>query len=404
MTLVIQPLVLVINCGSSSVKYQVLAMNDEQALAGGLFERIGETGARLHHWVAAAEGDRTEASRELPAANHHEALVHIGVTVRESRLLTPDRQLVAVGHRVVHGGEAFSAPARIDAAMLESLRALTALAPLHNPANILGIEASLAALPDVPQIAVFDTAFHQSMPPHAYRYAVPEHWYHDHGVRRFGFHGTSHRYVTGCAAAHLGRPLEEVKLITLHLGNGASAAAIQGGRCVDTSMGMTPLEGLVMGTRSGDLDGAIPLYMQRTAGLGTQAVDQALNHDSGMMGLCGVSDLREVLRRESDGDAAARLAIAIYAYRIRKYVGAYFAVLGGADAIVFTGGVGENAARVRLLACVGLDCLGIALDESANAGHIGQVADISRAGMAVRVLVVRTNEELQIARETLAAT
>jgi acetate kinase len=397
-----QPPVLVINCGSSSVKYQVLAMGDERAMAGGLFERIGEAGSRLSHWVASPHGEKSESVRELAAENHREALGRIGSALRESGLLAPGERLAAVGHRVVHGGEAFSQPTRIDAAMLDTLRSLTALAPLHNPANILGIEASLAALPDVPQVAVFDTAFHQSMPPHAFRYAVPEAWYRDHGVRRYGFHGTSHRYVAGRASNHLGRPLDSLNLITLHLGNGASVAAIRSGKCVDTSMGLTPLEGLVMGTRCGDLDAAIPLHMQRVAGLTAQAVDHALNHDSGMKGLCGVSDLREVLRREREGDERARLGLEVYGYRIRKYIGAYFAALGSVDAIVFTGGVGENASRIRLFACAGLAGLGIALDEQANEGQIGEVADIGRAGMAVRVLVVRTNEELQIARETLA--
>jgi acetate kinase len=397
-----QPLVLVINCGSSTIKYQVLAMDDERAMAGGLFERIGEAGSRLSHWVASPDGEKSELVRELAAENHREALAHIGSALLESRLIGPRERIAAVGHRVVHGGDAFSEPTRVDATMLDTLRSLNALAPLHNPANILGIEAGLAALPDSPQAAVFDTAFHQSMPPHAFRYAVPEDWYRNHGVRRYGFHGTSHRYVAGRAAAHIGRSLDSLNLITLHLGNGASVAAIRSGKCVDTSMGLTPLEGLVMGTRCGDLDAAIPLHMQRCANLDAQAVDHALNHDSGMKGLCGASDLREVLRREREGDERARLALEVYAYRIRKYIGAYFAVLGSVDAIVFTGGVGENASRVRLLACAGLAGLGIALDETANEGQVGEVADIGRPGMAVRLLVVRTNEELQIARETLA--
>jgi len=397
-----QALVLVINCGSSSIKYQVLAMDEERAIAGGLFDRIGEAGGRLDHWVASPGGGRSASILELAAADHREALAHIASALGRTGLFSPGAGLTAVGHRVVHGGEAFSQPTRIDARMLDTLRALTPLAPLHNPANLLGIEAGLAALPEVPQVAVFDTAFHQSMPPHAFRYAVPEAWYRDHGVRRYGFHGTSHRFVAGRAARHLGRPLEDLNLITLHLGNGASAAAIRSGGCVDTSMGLTPLEGLVMGTRCGDLDPAIPMHMQRRAGLDAQAVDHALNHDSGMKGLCGAGDMREVLRREGGGDERARLALEVYIHRIRKYIGAYLAVLGGADAIVFTGGVGENAARVRWLACAGLERLGIALDPAANDGPVGEVADIGRPGKTARVLVARTNEELQIARESLA--
>jgi acetate kinase len=254
----------------------------------------------------------------------------------------------------------------------------------------------------VPQVAVFDTAFHQGMPEHAWRYAVPEDWYRVHGARRYGFHGSSHEYVAGRAAAHLGRPLAAVNLITLHLGNGASAAAIRAGRCVDTSMGLTPLEGLVMGTRSGDLDPALPLYLQRVAGLGPQALDHALNHESGMKGLTGTNDMREVLARAAAGDARARLALEIYAYRIKKYIGAYCAALGTVDALVFTGGVGENAATVRALACDGLERLGIALDAGRNAAAAGELSAIEASGAAVAVLVIRTNEELHIARQALA--
>jgi acetate kinase len=253
----------------------------------------------------------------------------------------------------------------------------------------------------VPQVAVFDTAFHQTLPARAFRYAIPEDWYRRHGVRRYGFHGTSHRYVAGRAAEALGRPLAGLRLITLHLGNGASAAALANGRCVDTSMGMTPLEGLVMGTRSGDLDPAVPLFLQRSAGLDAAEIDEALNEASGLFGLCGSSDMREVLAREAAGDERARLALDVYAYRLRKCVGAYFAALGGLDALVFTGGVGENAARVRALACEGLAGLGIALDPARNAAAAGPLAEIGSG--SARVLVVQTDEELQIARETLAA-
>jgi len=370
-----QSTVLVVNSGSSTVKYQVLAAETGRVVAGSVEEVSGQ--------------------------GHREAFDRIAAAVRQGTSIGAG-QLAAIGHRVVHGGERFRAPVRIDAAVCEAIRSLAVLAPLHNPANLLGIEVCLEAFPGVPQVAVFDTAFHQTLPPHAFRYAVPEAWYRELGVRRYGFHGTSHRYVAERAAEALGRPLAALNLITLHLGNGASAAAIQSGLCVDTSMGLTPLEGLVMGTRSGDLDPAVPLFVQRTAGLAAGAVEDALNEDSGLRGLAGTSDMRELLARAQAGDARAQLALETYGYRIRKYVGAYCAVLGRVDALVFTGGVGENAARVRSLACSGLEVLGIALDERANAAAAGALAEIGRPGMPVRTLVVRTNEELQIARETLA--
>ena len=370
-----QSTVLVINCGSSTVKYQLLAADAGRLLAGGV--------------------------EEVPARDHRGAFGRIGAALSRSGALAAG-SLAAIGHRVVHGGERFQAPARIDAAVCAAIRELAVLAPLHNPANLIGIEVCREAFPDVPQVAVFDTAFHQTLPAHAYRYAVPEAWYRRFGVRRYGFHGTSHRWVAERAAEALGRPLAALNLITLHLGNGASAAAIRAGRCVDTSMGLTPLEGLVMGTRSGDLDPAVPLFVQRAAGLAPEAADAALNQDSGLLGLAGTSDMRELLARERAGDERARLALELYCYRIRKYLGAYSAVLGRVDAVVFTGGIGENAARVRSLACTGLELLGIAVDERANVAAAGEVAEIGSPGTPVRALVVRTNEELQIARETLA--
>jgi acetate kinase len=370
-----QSTVLVVNCGSSTVKYQLLAAGAGRRVAAGI--------------------------EELDAGGHREAFLRIGAALRRCGALEAGT-LSAIGHRVVHGGERFHAPARIDAAVCAAIRELAPLAPLHNPANLIGIEVCCEAFPGVPQVAVFDTAFHLTLPPHAFRYAVPEAWYRELGVRRYGFHGTSHRYVAERAAEALGRPLAALNLITLHLGNGASAAAIRAGRCVDTSMGLTPLEGLVMGTRSGDLDPAVPLFVQRAGGLSAEAADAALNQDSGLLALAGTGDMRELLARERAGDERARLALELYCYRIRKYLGAYCAVLGRVDALVFTGGVGENAARVRSLACASVETLGVALDERANEAAAGEVAEIGSRGMPVRVLVVRTNEELQIARETLA--
>jgi acetate kinase len=391
--------ILVVNCGSSSVKYRLFQMDDEREVAEGVLERVGEPASRLRHRAAGG----AEQVLEVDAPDHRRAFAHVAAALREAQLLPDAAGLAVIGHRVVHGGDRFSEPARIDAGVCDAIRALSALAPLHNPANLLGVEVCLAAFPGVPQVAVFDTAFHQTLPPHAFRYAVPEDWYRRHGVRRYGFHGISHRYVAEQAARALGRPLAALNLITLHLGNGASAAAIREGRCVDTSMGLTPLEGLVMGTRSGDIDPAIPLHVQRVAGLSAEVVDASLNLESGLRALGGTNDVRELLARERAGDERARLALEIYGYRIKKYLGAYSAVLGRVDAVVFTGGVGENAARVRRLACAGLEHLGIALDEGANAVASRALCEVGAAGAAVRVLVVRTNEELGIAREALAA-
>lgn len=393
--------VLVINCGSSSIKYQLLGMEQGQLLAGGVLERIGEVCSRLKHRMPNQAGELSDVETEVSAADHRQAFRHIADALQTSPGFDV-RRLTAVGHRVVHGGESFVAPTLIDSAVVGSIRALSVLAPLHNPANLTGIKAAHERFRGVPQVAVFDTAFHQTMPAYAYRYAVPEQWYEHYGVRRYGFHGSSHRYVAARAAVHLRRPLSALNLITLHLGNGASAAAIEKGRCVDTSMGFTPLEGLMMGTRCGDLDAAVPLYMQQAAAMTADGVDRALNQESGLMGLCGTNDVREVLARQQEGDEAAELALDLYCYRIRKYIGAYTAVLGQVDAVVFTGGVGENAAPVRSRVCAGLERLGMALDEEQNGWPVVETHEIGRSTMPVGVLVIRTNEELQIARDALA--
>ncbi|MGD2074660.1 MAG: acetate kinase [Gammaproteobacteria bacterium] len=392
--------ILVINSGSSSVKYQLLDMDRESVLTSGVLERIGEAESRLvHRWRV--DGGQKELRREERVADHQHALECIAAALKDSGSLSASSGLDGIGHRVVHGGEDFTEPTLIDAAVVERIRALSPLAPLHNPANLTGIEVCLRLYPDLPQVAVFDTAFHQTMPAHAYRYAVPQGWYRDHRVRRYGFHGTSHRHVACQAAAFLQRPLATLNLITLHLGNGASAAAIQGGRCVDTSMGLTPLEGLIMGTRCGDIDPAIPFYLARAAGASAGELEAELNRSSGLKGICGVNDMREIQRRAASGDARARLALDMYCYRIRKYIGAYFAVLGHVDALVFTAGIGENSAPVRETACLGLERLGIAIDSDRNrAAHEGAVA-IERPGAVVRVLAIPTNEEIEIARQTL---
>ena len=359
--------VFVVNCGSSSLKYALVEPDACATRTSG----IAETG----------DGHAAALGR---------ALDELGTGV----------ELTAVAHRVVHGGARFASAVRINDDVLAAIRELAALAPLHNPVNALGIEVARKALADVPHVAVFDTAFHQTLPPRAYTYAVPREWEAEHGVRRYGFHGTSHAFVSRAAAGLLDRAPEDVNVIVLHLGNGASATAVAGGRSVDTSMGLTPLEGLVMGTRSGDLDPAIIPHLGR-AGMTVQDVDAALNKRSGMLALAGDGDLRTVERRDAGGDARAALALDVYCHRIRKYVGAYMAVLGRVDAIAFTGGVGENSDVVRARSLDGLEPLGIRLDGARNAERAKAARAVSADDSPVAVLVVPTNEELEMATEAL---
>ena len=389
--------ILVLNSGSSSIKYRLFDMRDRRSRAWGLVERIGDPGSRLELALDPAEpGSGFDDARPIP--DHAAGFEALGAALAAAGLLA-EGELDAVGHRVVHGGEAFSAPAVVDEAVLETIRDNIPLAPLHNPANLTGIEIARDRFPGVPQVAVFDTAFHQTMPPHAYRYALPERLYESLGVRRYGFHGTSHRYVRARVAEHLGKPLDALNAIVLHLGNGASATAVQGGESVDTSMGLTPLEGLIMGTRSGDVDPALHAFLERNAGMSLGEIDTLLNAESGLKGICGSNDLREIHRAADDGDAAAAVALDMYCYRIRKYIGAYTAVLGRVDAIAFTAGVGENDARVRARCCAGLEHIGVVLDPAANESPTGDPAPIHGAESRVGVLVVATNEELQIAHE-----
>jgi acetate kinase len=392
--------VLVLNSGSSSIKYQVFD-HDLTVLATGLLERIGEAQGRATHRIVADDHDLVV---EEPIADHEVGFARLVAVLEEAGVGT---ELGAIGHRVVHGGDEFVAPTLIDAAVIDRIRAQVPLAPLHNPANLTGIEVATRLRPELPQVAVFDTAFHGALPPHAYRYAVPAELHRDHGVRRYGFHGTSHAYVARLAAEHLGRPIGELKLITLHLGNGASATAIDGGRSVETSMGLSPLEGLVMGTRSGDIDPAVIFHLIREAGMDPHEVETLLNRGSGLKGLCGDNDLRTVADRAAGGDEDAQLALDVYCHRIRKYVGAYTAVLGGLDALVFTAGVGENASGVRARVCRDLGMLGIELDVDRNDGARvsdapGGVVAIHAEGSRVAVLVVATDEEREIAASTLA--
>jgi acetate kinase len=394
--------ILVINSGSSSIKFRLFDMEQERVCMSGLLERIGESEGHASFRNGNCTNTGQQQEDHSPIADHAVGLQHIFAFLQNGEQVQSNKPVQAVGHRVVHGGEDFHAPVRIDQHVMDTIRSMIPLAPLHNPANLAGIEAIHKLWPEMPQVAVFDTAFFHTLPAVAHRYALPEDLYHRYHVRRYGFHGTSHHYVAGEAAHYLQRPLQELRLITLHLGNGASAAAIREGHCIDTSMGMTPLEGLVMGTRCGDLDPAIHFYLARTAGMDFNEIEHLLNHDSGLMGLCGTRDMREIHRLASDGDERACLALDLFCYRIAKYIGAYYIALGGLDALVFSGGIGENDPQVRHTICAYLGVIGIHLDEASNGNPGNGIADISSADNTATVLVIPSNEELAIARQTLS--
>ena len=366
--------VFVVNSGSSSVKFQLIDVETSASLLSGSVDRIGEPGHAADHIAA----------MELVLAE-----------------LGTDHSIAAVGHRVVHGGSLFASATLITPEVEVAIEDLSALAPLHNPANLLGIRAARAVLGFVPHVAVFDTAFHQTMPAEAYTYAIDAALAEKYGVRRYGFHGTSHKYVSERAAAFLDRPLESLRTIVLHLGNGASITAIDGGKSIDTSMGLTPLQGLVMGTRSGDLDPAVLVHLHRQAGLSVDELDDLLNKRSGLLGLTGSGDMRDVQIAAANGSSPALAALAVWRHRMRHYLGAYIALLGGVDAVVFTAGVGENSALLRRRSLAGLEFLGIAIDDDANELESRAERRISPVGSAVEVLVIPTNEELEIARQTL---
>ncbi|MER8070185.1 acetate kinase [Streptomyces sp. NPDC094034] len=393
--------VLVLNSGSSSLKYQLLEMRDSSRLAVGLVERIGEETSRLVHTPSARElGGKRERTGRI--ADHAAALEAVADELARDGLGLDSPDLAAIGHRVVHGGLEFSEPTLVDDAVLKEIERLVPVAPLHNPANLIGIRTARELRPDLPQVAVFDTAFHTTMPEYAARYAIDAATADAHRIRRYGFHGTSHAYVSRKAAELLGKDPSEVNVIVLHLGNGASASAVEGGRCVDTSMGLTPLEGLVMGTRSGDIDPAVTFHLKRVAGMSVDEIDELLNKRSGLVGLCGDNDMREIRRRVDEGDARAALAFDIYIHRLKKYIGAYTAVLGRVDAVVFTAGVGENAASVREAAVAGLESLGLTVDAERNTVRSDEPRIISAESAGTVVAVVPTDEELEIARQTFA--
>jgi acetate kinase len=394
--------ILVLNSGSSSIKYRLFDMTDKTVLASGVMEQIGEAKSRLTHHIRNSKGENKEIVTAEPVADHRQGFQRIGAVLSESGAVQDNKDLFGIGHRVVHGGEEFKEPTLIDKKIIDTIRRLIPLAPLHNPANLLGIEVAMQSAPQVRQVAVFDTAFHQSIPVHAFRYAIPQDLYEAHQIRRYGFHGTSHDYVAKQAATIMDRPLETLNLITLHLGNGASATAVKAGVSIDTSMGMTPLEGLIMGTRSGDIDPAIIFYLKRKTGLARDAVESILNRESGLKGICGVNDMRQIEELARDGNSQAQLAIEMVCYRIKKYIGAYCAVLGRLDALVFTAGIGEKSPLIRAGSCQGLAHLGIEVDSEKNNRKLKEAFEIQNRSSTVKILVIPTNEELEIAEQTLA--
>ncbi len=390
--------VLVINCGSSSLKYQVLDMRTEALLCKGLVERIGMDGSVITHEKTGMD----KFKLETPMASHKDAIGHVLDAVLDSEhgVVKSMEEIGAVGHRVVHAGEKFASSVLITEDVKKALTDCIELAPLHNPPNLLGIDACEQLMPNTPMVGVFDTAFHQTMPPESYIYAIPYEYYQKHGIRRYGFHGTSHRYVAERAADILNVDIEDLKLITCHLGNGASVSAIKRGKCIDTSMGFTPLEGLVMGTRCGDIDPAIVTFIREKEHLKQGEANEILNKKSGVLGISGVSsDFRDIEEAAAEGNERAQLALKVFAHKVRFYIGAYIAEMNGVDAIVFTAGLGENGIAMRDIICNDLGNLGIKLDLVKNRIR-GKETIISRDDSKVKVLLIPTNEELMIARDT----
>ena len=392
--------ILVLNCGSSSVKYKLIDTDNASTMAEGGVEKIGLPDGFLKYKLA----DGSKVVTELGLIDHKQAVEAIlkNLTSPETGCIKSFSEIDAVGHRVVHGAEKFSKSVLITDEVIRQVKDCYDLAPLHNPANITGIEAISSLMPDVPQVAVFDTAFHQTMPKKAYMYAIPYELYEKYAIRRYGFHGTSHRYVSKRVCDYLGVKPEDKKVITCHIGNGGSVAAVDCGKCVDTSMGLTPLEGVMMGTRSGDIDGGAVSFIQKKLGLDADGISNLLNKKSGVLGITGISsDMREIDAASDNGDEKARLALEMYNYRIKKYVGAYAAAMGGADIIVFTAGVGENQANMRESVCENMEWMGVKLDVEKNNAIHGEEAVISAPDSKVTVVVIPTDEELMIASDTM---
>jgi acetate kinase len=392
--------IFVINSGSSSIKYQFFKMPSEKPLCSGLVERIGLEEGVITHKVF-TEGKENEVRQNLEIKDHEKGLLEVVSLLTDSEIgviKNPD-EIDVVGHRVVHGGESFAATTIITEDVKKEIRKLFSLAPLHNPSNYLGIEVAERIFSRAKQVAVFDTAFHQTMPERAYRYAIPNEFYKELGIRAYGFHGTSHKYVAEKASEYLGKP--SARIITIHLGNGCSMTAVDAGKSVDTTMGFGPLSGLIMGTRSGDIDPSIIFHLINQEGYAPEQVGNLLNKQSGMKGLTGFSDMRDITAAIAKGDQMASIAYELYAYRIKKYIGAYAAALNGLDAIVFTAGVGENDAKTRALVCENMDYLGINLDQDENQVRAKNIREINTSQSKVKVLVVPTNEELEIARQCM---
>ena len=384
--------ILVLNSGSSSIKFQIFDMQDMTSICQGIIEQIGENIGHISFTYLDKKITKASAIKD-----HSEGIKLLEKLLIDNGILKSFNDLGVVGHRVVHGGEYFSQPTIIDDKVIQTIEKVSPLAPLHNPVNLIGIKAISKVNPSLTQVAVFDTAFHQSIPDFAYHYALPYEYYTDNQVRRYGFHGTSHHYVAKEAAKILQKDMDKCNLITLHLGNGASMAAIKNGKSIDTSMGLTPLEGLVMGTRCGDIDPAIVFYLSRNLNLDINELDNILNKKSGLKGICGTNDMREVEKKAKDGDKKAKLALEIFCYRIKKYIGAYTVAIGKVDALVFTGGIGEHSATIREKVCNDLyDSLGIKLDKNANTAHN---TIISQNDSKIKLLVIPTNEELEIAKQ-----
>lgn len=391
--------IFVVNCGSSSIKYQLIDMADESVIAKGLVERIGIEGSVLTHTPAGKDKVRLESS--IP--NHVDGIKKVLAALVDPNygVIKSMDEIGAVGHRVVHGGEIFNQSVVITDEVLKQIETLSDMAPLHQPANLAGIRACQEVMPGTPQVAVFDTAFHQTMPPVAYMFGVKYEEYKDYGIRKYGFHGTSHKYVSGVAAAMLGKDIKDTKIITCHLGNGSSITAVDGGKSVDTSMGFTPLDGVLMGTRTGSIDPAVVPVLMQKKGLDAAGVDKYMNKECGVLGVSGVSsDFRDLEDAAAKGNERAKLALDMFCYQVKRYIGAYAAAMGGVDAIVFTAGVGENDIHTRQQVCEGLEFLGVKLDAERNNVR-GKATEISAADSKVKVFLIPTNEELAIAQDTL---
>ncbi|MBW1636996.1 MAG: acetate kinase [Deltaproteobacteria bacterium] len=393
--------ILVINSGSSSIKFQLIDMTDESVLAAGLVERIGDKDGFIQCTLRPETTEKEIVVLRENIADHQSGMrMVVDILIDSDTGIIPDREAIrGIGHRVVHGGEVFYEPTLITDDVLEVIEKNIPLAPLHNPPNLDGIRVAMELFPVAEQVAVFDTAFHQSIPPYAYHYALPYKFYEEQRIRRYGFHGTSHKYVAAECARLMDRPLAELNLITIHLGNGCSMTAIKNGRSVDTTLGLTPLEGLVMGTRSGDVDPAVHAFLARNCDMDIEEIDTMLNRDSGLKGLCGMNDMRDIHAAIAQGSERARLALDVQTYRNRKYIGAYMAVLGRVDAIVFTAGIGENDAVVRARTVDGLEPFGILLDAAANDHRVREPSLLSRVDSRVQIWCIPTNEELAIARD-----